>query len=99
MNAVKIKFPFLIWDERMATMGLKYRVPMFGKDKDGEIIASVTFVPEDLTKGVISFETGELIGPKGGYDTHGFNLKTEIITDIEQIFNHIQKRLDSNNKN
>lgn len=101
MEVVRERFPQLHWSERMATMGFNCRVPMFGKaseDIQSDIVACITFRPEDLTKGQISYETGNYIKPHLGYDAHGDNLETEVITDIEQIINHVQKQIDKKHK-
>lgn len=92
MKELNIKFPDIQWDIKMSPMGFKSRVPMFAYI-DGKMAFSVTFVPEDLTKGEISFETGNLIDQSKGYDAHGFNTECEIITDIQQVFDYVEKRI------
>ena len=96
MEALKIEFPELHWDDRMSTMGFKCRVPMFGKDDNKNIRVCVTFVPKDLTKGQLAFENGTHIDdlPSGSLgDAHGFNNVDEIITDIKQVFDYVKKEL------
>lgn len=93
MKELNIKFPDIRWDSKMSPMGFKCRVPMFAYI-NGDLAFSVTFIPEDLTKGEISFETEELINKSLGYDTHGFNIKCETITDIQQVFDYVEKKLD-----
>ena len=93
MKELNIKFPDIKWDSKISPMGFKSRVPMFAYI-NGKMAFSVTFVPEDLTKGEISFETGKLIDQSKGYDTHGFNLECEVITDIQQVFDYVEKQLE-----
>lgn len=93
MKELNIKFPDIRWDSKLSPMGFKCRVPVFAYI-NGEMAFSITFVPEDLTKGEISFETGNLIDQSKGYDTHGFNLECEIITDIQQVFDYVEKQLE-----
>jgi len=92
MKELNMKFPTIHWDSKLSPMGFKSRVPVFGYI-DGELALSVTFVPEDLTKGEMSFETGKLIDQSKGHDTHGFNLECETITDIQQVFDFVEKRI------
>jgi len=93
MKELNIKFPDIKWDSKISPMGFKSRVPMFAYI-NGKMAFSVTFVPEDLTKGEISFETGKLIDQSKGYDGHGFNLECEVITDIQQVFDYVEKQLE-----
>jgi hypothetical protein len=92
MRELNMKFPTIRWDSKISPMGFKCRTPMFAYI-DGNMAFSVTFVPEDLTKGEISFETGELIDQNKGFDAHGFNIKCEIITDIQQVFDYVEKQI------
>jgi hypothetical protein len=97
MEVVRERFPQLHWSERMGTMGFNCRVPMFGKaskDIQSDIVACITFRPEDLSKGQISFETGKIKNPHLGHDAHGNNLEVEVISNIDQIINHVQKQIN-----
>jgi hypothetical protein len=100
MELVKIKFPQIKWgDDRLVTMGLCSRVSIFGHiGDDKENYISIAFTPSNLNEGVISYDTGEMENnyPKGSIgNLNGFGLKSEEITDIEQIYNHIEKQLNS----
>ena len=71
-------------------MGLKCRVSVFGKYKDKTI--GITFCPNDLDNGLISFENG-LKGLNTYRDLNGFCYKDDVILDIEQVYGYIQNQL------
>lgn len=92
VELIKAKFPQTTdWDNgKPVAMGLKCRVSVFGKYK-GETIG-ITFCPNDLDKGLISFENG-LKGISPVRDLNGFCYKDDVISDIEQVYEYIQKQL------
>lgn len=96
MEAVKEKFPELEWaDENLVPMGLCSRISVFTHFNDKTVM--LAFTPTDLNNGIISLDTGE---KEKGYpknsigELNGFGRICEPITDIQQVFDNIQKQLD-----
>lgn len=92
IELIKLKFPQTTkWDsDRLLPMGMKCRISVFGKYKDKTI--GITFCPNDLSKGLISFENG-MKGLHPVRDLNGFCYKDDIILDIEQVYSYIQNQL------
>jgi hypothetical protein len=85
MDAVIIKFPKIHWDaDKFTPMGLRNAVSIFGEVNSETIM--LRFTPH--SDGYVCLDI------KPEYSTHGFGSKTEIIKDIQQIYNFIQNRLD-----
>lgn len=85
MEAVKCEFPDITWDdERLVPMGLRNNVSVFGKTKKPSLI-HLRFTPSGLLEGYISLDI------KLDYrDGHGFGSKSEVIKDIQQVFDYIK---------
>jgi chromosome segregation ATPase len=92
IELVKTEFPETTdWDDgRPVAMGLKCRVSVFGKYKGKTI--GITFCPNDLDNGLISFENG-MKGLHPVMDLNGFCYKDEVLLTIEQVYDYIQKQL------
>ena len=96
IELLKVKFPEITeWDdERLTPLGMCSRVSIFPKYKEETLI--ICFTPTDLENGVISYDTEENTKefPKGslGY-FNDMGKEAVAITDIEQVFNHIQKQI------
>lgn len=92
IELIKLKFPQTTkWDDdRLIPMGMKCRVSVFGKYREQTI--GITFCPNDLSKGLISFENG-MKGLHPYRDLNGFCYKDDIIIDIEQVYVYIQEQL------
>jgi hypothetical protein len=95
MELVKQEFPQLTWDlERLVPMGMCNRVLVFGKC-DGLTVAMIGFTPMDIENGILNYDVSER---KGDYmsDPNGFSIKSEPLTNIKDLFNHIEKQLIKN---
>lgn len=101
MNLVKAKFPQLTWDDKeLVPMGLGNRVSIFArvKGKD-ECVAYLVFSPCGVTKGQISYETGE---NTNRYPTDSianmnrFNNTIKIVETIEEIYDYVEIQLQGN---
>lgn len=96
MELLKVKFPEITeWDdERLTPMGLCSRVSLFPKYKGETLI--ICFTPHNLSNGIIAYDTEENTKryPKGtlGYYSD-MGKVSEPITDIEQVFNHIERQI------
>ena len=98
MEMVKEKYPTIVWDDdRLTPMGLCNRISLFGDTKDGKTIM-ICFTPSNLKEGIIAYDTEER---SGGYPENSIgswnqmDKVSEDITDINQIYNHIEKQLTS----
>jgi hypothetical protein len=107
MELVKARFPQIVWDDdRLIPMGLCSRISLFGRidgklwsDKEdyeeGKLII-LCFTPSDTRNGIIAYDTEER---KGSYPENSIGAwndmdkVSEDITDIEQIYKHIEKQL------
>ena len=95
MELVKAKFPQLNWDlERLVPMGMCCRVSVFAK-LNGVTVAMIGFTPMDTENGIVNYDISER---KGDYmsDPNGFGIKSEPLTDIKDLFKHIEKQLTIN---
>jgi hypothetical protein len=97
LDLVEEKYPELDWKDgrdRLVPMGLSSRVSVFPYYK-GKYI-NLSFTPTDLDSGLISYDTGEIEDEyeKGsiGY-LNGFNNVRETITDIQQIYDYVERRM------
>ena len=96
MELLKAKFPEITeWDdEKLTPMGLCSRVSLFPIYKGETLI--ICFTPHDLNNGIIAYDTEEntMKYPEGSLGYYSNMGKESVaITDIEQVFNHIQKQI------
>tara|TARA_R110000772_G_C13310268_1_gene440074 strand:+ start:17119 stop:17595 length:477 start_codon:yes stop_codon:yes gene_type:complete len=100
MDLVKTKFPNLVWNDFNYTpMGMRNAVSVFARHKDTpeeSCIGSIVFTPNWLDGGVVHYDTKEKThAPNNSIsDLNGFNNKTAPLTDIQQLYDHVQKQLD-----
>lgn len=95
MELVKEEFPQLSWDlERLVPMGMCNRISVFAKC-NGITVAMIGFTPMDIENGIVNYDVSDR---KGDYmsDPNGFSIKSEALTDIKDLFNHIEKQLQNN---
>ena len=81
-------------DERYTPMGLCSRVSIFPKYK-GETLM-VNFIPLDLTKGEIGFETGvqETYYPKGSIgEVNGMGREYKAIVSVQQVVDFLKGQM------
>ena len=90
MELVKAEFPQLTWDsERLVPMGMCNRVSIFAH-MEGETVAMIGFTPSvDGVNYDVSSRRGDYMS-----DPNGFSIKSEPITDIKDLFKHIEKQLE-----
>ena len=95
MELVKQEFPQLTWDlERLVPMGMRNRVSVFAKC-DGVTVAMIGFTPMDTKNGIVNYDVSERNGDYMS-DPNGFSIKSEPLTNIKDLFNHIEKQLIKN---
>ena len=95
MKVLKEKYPDLLWDdERLVPLGLRNAVSVFASNKNKETVVALTFTPTNLDEGKISLDVGyKGLSSNSISDLNGFNRQTEVIEDIQQIFDYIDKVL------
>ncbi len=95
MELVKQEFPQLKWDlEILVPMGMCNRVSVFGKC-DGVVVAMIGFTPMDTENGIVNYDVSDRNGDYMS-DPNGFSIKSEPLTDIKDLFNHVEKQLIKN---
>lgn len=100
MEMVKEKFPTIVWDDdRLTPMGLCNRISLFGHIEGREGYIILCFTPSNFHEtGLIAYDTEER---EGSYPENSIGYWNEMdkvredITDINQIYNHIEKQLTS----
>lgn len=84
MSAVESRFSYISWDsDRFVPMGLRNAVSVFGKYKDKTIM--LRFTPSK--NGFVNLDI------KPEYSTHGFGSKTEIVDNINVIYDYIEQKI------
>jgi hypothetical protein len=103
MEAVKEKYPDLIWeDERLIPMGLRCAVSVFGyvgKKETENVVVGITFTPGITEEGEIYIDTNEKINgyPNGSIgDLNGFGNVTKLVTSLNDVYSHIDARIERN---
>lgn len=95
MEDVKLKYPHLTWDtERLIPLGLRCAVSVFAHDYDDKTVAMIIFTPGsngelwiDNGQRKSSFQHGT-IG-----ELNGMNNVSVILTDMEMLYEHIERQL------
>lgn len=99
MELVKLKFPDVVWDDkRLVPMGLRCVVHVFGSI-DNTCVAYIAFTPGDLNKGIVNYDTGKKTGNYPSIsigDLNGFDNITKPIENMEEIYTHVQNRINYN---
>jgi len=95
MELVKVKFPQLNWDlERLVPMGMCNRVSVFARiEGDDETLVMIGFTPRGLDKGTVSFDKKQEERRDSLNNPNGFGIPSQEITDIEQLYSHIEEYL------
>ncbi|HLO91592.1 MAG TPA: hypothetical protein VK172_10555 [Lentimicrobium sp.] len=99
---VKAKFPEIRWDkgDRLVPMGIMSRISVFGMYKNKTVMMS--FLPTDLDKGLISFETDKKLEEYPENSIAAWNnmgYEQIQLTDIQLLYDYVQKQIDKIEEN